>query len=77
MSERTISLALSVLHHYLTEFAGRQKPTLTSPLSIFPTQIQLKDDISSLLQSEQISKAEQIVLGVLGKSKDTALFQRD
>lgn len=55
MSDHTISLAFSVLHHYLKLFAEKQEPHL--PLPSFPSQFK-QVDISPFL-----SQAECIVLG--------------
>ena len=55
MSDHTISLAFSVLHHYLRIFAEKQEPHLRLPY--FPSQLK-RVDISSFL-----SQAERIVLG--------------
>ena len=55
MSDHTISLAFSVLHHYLKLFAEKQEPHL--PLPSFPSQFK-QVDISPFL-----SQAEKIVLG--------------
>lgn len=55
MSDHTISLAFSVLHHYLKLFAEKQEPHL--PLPSFPSQFK-QVDISPFL-----SQAEHLVLG--------------
>ena len=55
MSDHTISLAFSVLRHYLKLFAEKQEPHL--PLPSFPSQFK-QVDISPFL-----SQAECIVLG--------------
>ena len=55
MSAHTISLAFSVLHHYLKLFAEKQEPHL--PLPSFPSQFK-QVDISPFL-----SQAEHLVLG--------------
>ncbi len=40
MSDHTISLAFSVLHHYLKLFAEKQEPHLPLPSSLFSSPIQ-------------------------------------
>ena len=63
MSDHTISLALSVLHHYLKLFAEKQEPHL--PLPSFPSQFK-QVDISPFL-----SQAECIVLGKQPELKES------
>lgn len=63
MSDHTISLAFSVLHHYLKLFAEKQEPHL--PLPSFPSQFK-QVDISPFL-----SQAECIVLGKQPELKES------
>ena len=63
MSDHTISLAFSVLHHYLKLFAEKQEPHL--PLPSFPSQFK-QVDISPFL-----SQAEHLVLGKQPESKES------
>ena len=63
MSDHTISLAFSVLHHYLKLFAEKQEPHL--PLPPFPPKFK-QVDISPFL-----SQAEHLVLGKQPESKES------
>ena len=63
MSDHTISLAFSVLHHYLKLFVEKQEPHL--PLPSFPSQFK-QVDISPFL-----SQAECIVLGKQPELKES------
>ena len=63
MSDHTISLAFSVLHHYLKLFAEKQEPHL--PLPSFPSQFK-QVDISPFL-----SQAEHLVLGKQPELKES------
>nr|WP_314401796.1 type III-A CRISPR-associated protein Cas10/Csm1 [uncultured Aggregatibacter sp.] len=63
MSDHTISLAFSVLHHYLKLFAEKQEPHL--PLPSFPPQFK-QVDISPFL-----SQAEHLVLGKQPELKES------
>ena len=66
MSDHTISLAFSVLHHYLKLFAEKQEPHL--PLPSFPSQFK-QVDISPFL-----SQAEHLVLGKQPELKQSNFF---
>ena len=72
MSDHTISLAFSVLHHYLKLFAEKQEPHL--PLPPFPPQLK-QVDISPFL-----SQAEHLALGKQPELKESnklfSLFEK-